>query len=376
MIQDGYGVPLEERRQARLEEVNALRRRVRAPLAELAAGLKNGETAVEKIDALYMFMERLRLQEALEARMRDQAAAGRLQEAEETAQLWEILCNVLDQFVEISGPERMDADTFYRLFRLVLTQYSVGAIPVSLDQVSAGELTRNDRFPVKYLFLLGVNDHVIPAVGQNGGILNEDDREELAKAGVELAPTGMEQMGMELLYLYTALSRPTDGLVISYPISDSGGGVLRPAFVVERLRTLFPSLRVETPEAGFRLTAKIPALEAAGEQIGGPLWNYFAQSGAYSNALTAMERGVPCPPGPCGAYMGGASPSPPPVWNGCDPAISPILWSTVCGQSPGAPPRLTRRRSGRFYTSCWKTSRATRCPWAVSAPWTIPHCMI
>ena len=97
-------------------------------------------------------------------------------------------------------------------------------------------------------------------------------------------------MGMELLYLYTALSRPTAGLVISYPISDSGGGVLRPAFVVERLQTLFPSLRVETPAAGFRLTAKIPALEAAGEQIGGPLWNYFAQNGAYANALAAMER--------------------------------------------------------------------------------------
>ena len=30
---------------------------------------------------------------------------GRMQEAEETAQLWEILCGVLDQFVEILGGE-------------------------------------------------------------------------------------------------------------------------------------------------------------------------------------------------------------------------------------------------------------------------------
>ena len=37
--------------------------------------------------------------------MRDQAEAGRLQDAEETAQLWEILCGVLDQFVEILGDE-------------------------------------------------------------------------------------------------------------------------------------------------------------------------------------------------------------------------------------------------------------------------------
>ena len=37
--------------------------------------------------------------------MHAQAEAGRMQEAEETAQLWEILCGVLDQFVEILGEE-------------------------------------------------------------------------------------------------------------------------------------------------------------------------------------------------------------------------------------------------------------------------------
>ena len=31
-----------------------------------------------------------------------------MQEAEETAQLWEILCGVLDQFVEILGEEHLE----------------------------------------------------------------------------------------------------------------------------------------------------------------------------------------------------------------------------------------------------------------------------
>ncbi len=39
----------------------------------------------------------------------------------------------------------MGPEEFERLFRLVLTQYSVGTIPVSLDQVSVSEITRNDR---------------------------------------------------------------------------------------------------------------------------------------------------------------------------------------------------------------------------------------
>lgn len=100
-------------------------------------------------------MEGLSLQDALEAQMRDQAEAGRLQDAEETAQLWEILCGVLDQFVEILGPEPMDLDEFTRLFRQILTQYSVGTIPVALDQVSVSEITRNDRHTDRYLFCWG-----------------------------------------------------------------------------------------------------------------------------------------------------------------------------------------------------------------------------
>ena len=54
---------------------------------------------------------------------------------------------------------------------------------------------------------------------------------------------------------------------MSYPLTDVSGAELRPAFVVDRLRELFPTLRVEQEdgEKGYRLTAKLPALEAAGQ---------------------------------------------------------------------------------------------------------------
>ena len=289
---DGYGAPWTDGRQEQLDAVNRLRRKVRGPLSRLAEGLRGGGTALEKVNALYGFMEELGLQDALEAQMHLQAEAGRLQEAEETAQLWDILCSVLDQFVEILGDEPMDLDEFTRLFRQVAAQYSVGTIPVSLDQVGVTEITRNDRHTGKYLFLLGANDHVLPGTGQSGGILNEDDREELAQRGVALAPTGMDQMGIELQNLYAALARPTCGLTVSYPISDVSGGTMRPAFVIDRMQALFPDLRVEKEGNGrpYRLAAPVPALEAAGESPGGALWTYFAARPDFSRQIAAMER--------------------------------------------------------------------------------------
>ena len=289
---DGYGAPWNDRREAVLTRVNGLRRRVREPLERLAAGLKAGETARDYVENLYGFMEELKLETALTERMRAQAEAGRMQEAEETAQLWEILCGVLDQFVEILGEERLEQSEFERLFRLVLTQYSVGTIPVALDQVSVSEITRNDRHTTSYLFLLGANDHVLPDPGQSGGLLNEDDRQALALRGVELAPTGMERMGIELQNLYAALAQPTEGLTVSYPVTDVSGSELRPAFVVERLRKLFPELRVEhePSDKAYRLSAVEPALEMAGLDPDGPLWRYFQREPDSARHLSAMER--------------------------------------------------------------------------------------
>ena len=289
---DGYGAPWNEARQARLDRVNELRSRIRGPLLRLWEGMKAGETAGEKVNSLYSFLEELGLQPALEKQMRSQAERGRLQEAEETAQLWEILCGILDQFVEILGEEPMGLEEFSRLLRQVASQYSVGTIPVSLDQVSVSGIDRNDRHTAKYLFLLGANDHVLPAAGQSGGILNEDDREALALRGIRLAPSGMDQMGVQLQNLYAALAQPTRGLVVSYPVSDVTGAELRPAFVVERLRALFPGLTVEHERTvkEYRLTAMQPALEEAAASPGGALWRHFAGDPACGERLSAMER--------------------------------------------------------------------------------------
>ena len=291
---DGYGAPWTEERQAELSEVNALHRRVQKLLVQLSDGMKTAQTAGEKVESLYTFLERLSLRSALEAQMKTQAEAGRLQTAEETAQLWDILCGVLDQFVEILGDEPMDLETFTRLFRQILTQYSVGTIPVSLDQVSVSEITRNDRHTMKYLFLLGVNDHVIPDAGQSGGILNDDDRDELSQLGVELAPGGMERIGIELQNLYAALAQPTEGVTVSYPVTDVSGAELRPAFVIDRMQSLFPALKLEKEgtEKEYRLTAALPALEAAGTAPEGALWEYFAQDEDYAPRLAAMGRAL------------------------------------------------------------------------------------
>ena len=96
-------------------------------------------------------------------------------------------------------------------------------------------------------------------MGGSGGILKDEDRAALEALDVRLAPYGMAQFRLELQNLYAALAQPTDRLYISYPRFDNAGAELRPSFVVGRVQTLCPSVKVETEDAdkAYRLTTAV-----------------------------------------------------------------------------------------------------------------------
>lgn len=287
----GYGKDWDEEALADIQKINELRRRVSMPFGRLYRGLQE-DTAREKVLALYRFLEEVRLPEVLEEQTKRLYVTGEMQRAEETAQLWGILCDTLDQFVDILGGLRMEAEEFARLFRLILTQYSVGTIPAALDRVNLSEMTRNDRHTVRALMILGANDGVLPSVENGGGILREEERLALEERDIVLSPHGLSVLHLEFQNLYAALAQPTERLYVSYPVTDAKGGELRPSFVVGRLREICPKVRVEKADSGklYRLTAPVPALEYAGEHMDGRAWRWFEQNGAYQPVLAAMRR--------------------------------------------------------------------------------------
>ena len=287
---DGYGMELTEERAAKLAEINRIRAKVRAPLLTLWDGMKSNSSAMDKAKTLYIFAQYAGVPEALTAKTESLLANGEVQLADEYAQLWRIFCGVLDQFAEILGSRETDGETFARLLRLVLSQYSVGTIPATLDQVKVSEITRNDRHQVRYLFLLGANDHVLPSVTDNSGLLSREERLALQQREICLSDATFDQLDQELQNIYACLAQPTDRLTVSWPITDLSGGELRPSFVVERLRKLFPAMEEQREDGSYRYAARIPALESAGAHPGGAAWRYFEGKENYAAALAAMRR--------------------------------------------------------------------------------------
>ena len=169
--------------------------------------------------------------------------------------------------VGMLGETPMELEEFAALFRLVLSQYDVGTIPVSLDRVTAGETTRQTGQHGKVLFLLGADDASIPQVSTPAGLLSDDDRSLLASYGLELNQTARDLLYREMTTVYLTCARPTQKLIVSWSGQSGAGEERRPCFLVERLRLLFSDLAVEREEdlyGRFRLQAPLPALEQAG----------------------------------------------------------------------------------------------------------------
>ena len=261
----GYGRAFTEGDTALLARLNALRRQVAAPLEALRKNLDR--TGRGQAVALYRFLETIGVPERLAERTAELNRRGKAALAEEYAQLWDILCGGLEQCAQILGDAPMELDEFSKLFALVLSQYDVGSIPVSLDRVSAGEMPRLAHRSCPVVFLLGADDGAIPAAAPSPGLLSDDDRSLLASYGLELAPRLSDKLEREMTIAYETCALPQRRFYVSWAAAGPGGEEHRPSFLISKLKVLFPrARRVEEGglDGSFRLAAPRPALELAG----------------------------------------------------------------------------------------------------------------
>ena len=297
---DGYGLPIDENAKAQLAELNTLRKRAIAPFSALREALAGEQPAGDCVRALYAFLLAVDAPQRMTDRAAGHEQAGRLQLADEYRQLWEILVSAMEQFAWVCGDMPLTLDRFAQLFRLVLGEYDVGTIPVSLDRVTCGNIERACTENAKYVILLGVNDGLIPKTPSSTSLLSDMDRDKMDALGVELKAYGEERLLMEQETLYRALACPTDELLLTYHTIDAGGGETRPSYFVNTVRELLPDVPFSTHRTETvrdRLQAERPAVELACAYLSGDrtaavraAYDYYKDDERVKNAQ-AQRRG-------------------------------------------------------------------------------------
>ena len=295
---EGYGQKWRKGQKEQVRTLDQLRRRIAAPLERL----KNTPEGpgIELVQALYAFLEDIDLPQRLTDRSAALREQGQLQQAEEYRQLWDILCQAMEQCAQLLGDAPMTMEDFAALFRLLLSQYDVGTIPVALDRLSAGELSRMTHKEVKVLFLLGVDDAHFPMVTEQPGLLTDADRARLIALGCELPANAEVLLERESATACDGVSMPSQALYLSW--ARQNGGECRPAALIAAAQRLFPALTVEEPSPLLRYNAPITALEAAGrenrqevlrELAQNPLWGERARRMAAAGQSSRGHLSVP-----------------------------------------------------------------------------------
>lgn len=167
---------------------------------------------------------------------------------ENTPQIYEKLRGIFEKMVQIMPQDLVDVKEFEELFQVGLKDVSVGMIPPTLDMVVIGDITRSRLPEIRALFIVGVNDGVIPKRTKRAQIINDKEKERLETLGFYLAPTQTVNSYREQFYLYINMTKPTERLFLSYVNLNGNSENMRPSYILERIQRLYPNMRVRSGE--------------------------------------------------------------------------------------------------------------------------------
>ena len=219
------------------EQINELRERLYGQMTPL---LQKQERASDYVKALYEFIVAGRIQEKLLAFEEKFRADGEEERAKEYAQIYRLVMELLNQIEGLLREEAMTLQEFADILDSGFAEIEVGTIPGGVDRVIVGDMERTRLNQVKVLLFLGVNDGNIPRNANKGGIISDIDREFLKDSDIELAPTPRQQMFTQRLYLYMNMTKPSERLYLSYARISSDGKTLRPSYLIDTVKDLFP----------------------------------------------------------------------------------------------------------------------------------------
>lgn len=172
---------------------------------------------------LWEVMERFEVRRRMAELHVTAAGAGRLDEAEEHEQIWDDLVRLIDEATDALGDERMGGSQFREVIEAGLSEFTLGLVPATLDEVLVSSIERSRHPPIRAAWLLGFSEGAFPSGSTEDAMLNDDERARLESVGVVLGQTRVRKHLDERMLAYIAVTRPSECLWIVHPLADDDG---------------------------------------------------------------------------------------------------------------------------------------------------------
>ena len=207
----------EELRKSRLEKLNQSRVTLMDPIIHLRRGLRSASNTGDMLLALNGFMEEISLNRQLNAEAVWLSENHEKQKAQEYAQVYGILCKLMEQMYGVLGETVRSVEDFAMLFKTAVSLYTVGTIPATIDCVNVGSLSSQRNCDTPYLFVIGANEGSFPAVQGNQSLLSDRERQKLIDLEVGISPNTLAtgRLNRELAIMDSVFGGPLRKVYLS-----------------------------------------------------------------------------------------------------------------------------------------------------------------
>lgn len=240
-----------------LSEINDVRKKLTEPLLNFRSKTKGGNRAIVFCTALFDLLCETGADKKIKELSQIFLDAGQMDKANEYHQVWNMVMEVFSQIVEVLGEESIGTERFSEILTAGFAGHKMGLIPPALDQVLAGSIERARSHDIKALYILGVNEGVLPGNKGDETLLSDMDRDSLGKVGLELAGNSAGKALEERFMVYMALATPSKYLWLSYPAADRDGRALRPSRVISEVKRILPYVVEHGTVTGNSMRARV-----------------------------------------------------------------------------------------------------------------------
>ncbi|WP_025728626.1 PD-(D/E)XK nuclease family protein [Atopobacter phocae] len=152
---------------------------------------------------------------------------GQLELAQHEEQAWQLLINILDEFMTYHTTNQLDANRFFELIKIAFETNHYQLVPSRVDQVVVTSIDAVQFSSSPIVFIMGLDQHSLPRMGQSISLLDNRERENLSQqlrndtaSTPRFKPLKKETVATEPFIFARALSIATDYLFLSYSSHD------------------------------------------------------------------------------------------------------------------------------------------------------------
>lgn len=222
-----------EKEKAEQAVMNELRSRLLSVLNPLAESWKASVSVKDKCTLLYHWLIHMKIPEALSAWDDEEFKISRQRPS---VQVWKKTIALLDEIVHVTGNDAITPEDFLAMAEDGLSSLTYSMIPPTLDHVTVTTIERGYASEGKMVFVPGINEGKFPCRIDDTGFITEGEKQHIQnEMGISLGPDMMRQIYQEQFYVYLALTRASDSLVLSCSLTGSDGKELAPSYLLKNI---------------------------------------------------------------------------------------------------------------------------------------------